>query len=180
MRGDSWELPTGSVLVRDERPEDAAAVRRVNALAFGRAAEADLVDELRRAGAVARSLVAEAGGAIVGHILFSPVVIHGTGLAQPAVGLGPVAVLPAAQRRGIGSALVREGLRRCRDDGQRAAVVLGAPEYYRRFGFTSARARGLRSEYAAPPEAFMVAALAPGALAGADGVVVYHPAFGRV
>ena len=163
--------------MREEAPGDAAAVRRVNRRAFGRCAEADLVEALRRHYAVALSLVAERAGEIVGHILFSPVAIQGAAGMRLAVSLGPLAVLPAAQRGGIGSALVRGGLERCRHDGHGVAVVLGAPGYYSRFGFAPAAAAGLRSEYAASPEAFMALELVPGGLTGMSGLVTYDPAF---
>lgn len=163
--------------MREEIPGDAAAVRRVNCQAFGRRAEADLVEALRRDDAVALSLVAERAGEVVGHILFSPVAIEGAAGLRPTVSLGPLAVLPAAQRGGIGSALVREGLERCRHDGHGVVVVLGDPGYYSRFGFAPAAAVGLRSEYAASPEAFMALELVSGALAGMGGLVTYDPAF---
>jgi serpin B len=133
--------------VREEQGGDIAAIRRVNELAFGQTAEADLVDTLRREGAVAVSLVAEVDGAIVGHILFSPVEIRSARFVGSGVGLGPMSVLPSLQRRGIGSALVREALRRCRAAGRTVVVVLGHAEYYPRFGFRPAGDFGLRSEY---------------------------------
>jgi GNAT superfamily N-acetyltransferase len=98
------------VVIRQERAEDAAGIRRVNELAFAQPAEADLVDALRDAGARPLSLAAEREGRIVGHILFSPVTIESPGEAFPAVGLGPMAVEPGLQQGGIGSALVRAGL----------------------------------------------------------------------
>jgi putative acetyltransferase len=163
--------------VREEAAGDAAAVRRVNSQAFGRPAEADLVEALRRHGAVVLSLVAERAGEVLGHILFSPVAIRGTAGIRPTVSLGPLAVLPGARREGIGSALVRDGLEHLRRGGHGAVVVLGDPAYYSRFGFSPAGAIGLRSEYAASPEAFMAIELVPGTLAGAGGFVTYDPAF---
>src|SRR5918998_1345366 len=101
------------LIVRAERPEDLHAVRRVNELAFDGAGEADLVDALRESGAAHLSLVAEEGGRVVGHILFSPVTVESAGGDWGATGLAPMAVLPELQRRGVGSALVREGLKEC-------------------------------------------------------------------
>ena len=117
--------------VRPERPGDAAAIRRVNEAAFGRAAEADLVDALRAHGRVSRSLVAERAGMIVGHILFSPVRIDSGRTSTAAIGLAPMAVLPAHQRAGIGSLLVRTGLAECRRAGHGCVVVLGHPSTIR-------------------------------------------------
>ena len=88
--------------VREERPDDAPAIRRVVERACGRTGEADLVERLRRAGVASISLVAvddddgtdiEADG-VVGHILFSPVAIEGRTPAVPALGLAPLAVAP--------------------------------------------------------------------------------------
>ncbi|MBI3992747.1 MAG: N-acetyltransferase [Candidatus Lambdaproteobacteria bacterium] len=166
--------------IRDECPEDVSAIHHVNALAFGQPQEAALVDALRRAGAVLLSLVAVEDGAIVGHILFSPVRVRGGGGEFAAVGLAPMAVLPAWQRRGIGSALVRAGLARLRGMGQEAVVVLGHPAYYPRFGFRRASVFGLRWEHAAPDEAFMALELVAGSLAGRQGVVAYRPEFDGV
>ena len=161
--------------MRVERPGDVEAIRRVNEAAFGQPLEARIVAALRRAGAVTASLVASVDGAVVGHILFSPVVIRGEGAEGEAVGLGPMAVLPAFQRRGVGSALVRAGLELLRDAGHPAVVVLGHPGYYPRFGFRRASDFGIRWEHEAPDEAFMALELRAGALAGLAGVVSYRP-----
>lgn len=91
-----------------------------------------------------------------------------------------MAVLPECQRQGIGSLLVREGLRECQRIGHEIVVVLGHPEYYPRFGFVPASSKGLRSEYDVPDEVFMVAELTPGALKGRTGLVKYHPEFNAV
>ena len=154
-----------------------AAIRRVNEQAFGRAAEAALVDGLRAHGRVSLSLVAERDGEVIGHILFSPVRID-SGLESTAgLGLAPMAVLPAHQRAGIGSLLVRAGLAECRRAGHGCVVVLGHPEYYPRFGFVPASRHGLAWEHPAPDEAFMVLPLREGAIAAAGGVVRYAPEF---
>ena len=164
------------VVVRSERPEDAGAVRAVNLAAFETATEADLVDALRAQASGVVSLVAERDGAVVGHILFSPVLLG----AHPELriaGLAPMAVVPACQRQGIGSALVRAGLERCRALGYGAIVVLGHPTYYPRFGFTPSAPRGIRSGYDVPDDVFMALELQPGYLGHASGIVAFHPAF---
>jgi putative acetyltransferase len=100
--------------------------------------------------------------------------------AARVAGLGPMAVLPDRQRRGIGSRLVRAGLDACRHLGYEAVVVVGHPAYYPRFGFSRAGAFGLRFESAeVPDEAFMALELRPGALAG-GGRVLYLPEFSKV
>jgi putative acetyltransferase len=167
------------MIIRPERPEDSSQIRRVNELAFGQPAEADLVDRLRQAGGEALSLVAEDDGAIVGHILFTPVVLEG----RPALGMGlaPMAVLPGRQRQGIGSQLVRQGLDTLRERSCPFVVVVGHPEYYPRFGFQPASKHGLQSQWEGIPDsAFMVLILDAPAMAGASGVARYKDEFNEL
>ncbi|RJG07782.1 N-acetyltransferase [Noviherbaspirillum cavernae] len=167
------------MVIRAEEEKDRSAVHAVNAAAFDTAAEADLVDALRVQAQPAISLVAEDGGEIVGHILFSPVSLSGrTDLRI--MGLAPMAVAPAHQRTGVGSALVRTGLERCREQGFGAVVVLGHPGFYPRFGFHPSTRFGIDSEYDVPEDAFMVVELRPDYLRGASGTISYHAAFGSV
>ena len=165
--------------VRLETPEDIEAIRRVNRLAFGESGEADLVDSLRARGVATISLVAQQESLIVGHILFSPAAIEGDSGKQ-GLGLGPMAVLPEFQNRGIGSRLVRAGLDCCRDRGHTWVVVLGHATYYPRFGFIPASKFGLRCEYDVPDEVFMAIELREGALKGRGGLVKYQPEFNEV
>jgi putative acetyltransferase len=166
--------------VRAETPADREAVRRVNERAFGREAEADLVDALREGARPHVSLVAEEGGRVVGHVFFSPVLVESGAGSWEACALGPMGVLPEFQGRGVGSELVRRGLEECRRAGREVVFVLGHADYYPRFGFRPAAPRGLRSEYPVPEEVFMVAELRAGALAGRTGLVKYGPEFGSV
>lgn len=168
------------MLVRNETESDYDAVRQVNEAAFGRPAEADLVDALRRAGAIICSLVAEQDGAVVGHILFSPATLTGDKGVVDIAALGPMAVLPAYQGQGIGSELVRAGLTICRAAGFGLCIVLGHAEYYPRFGFRPSRPLGIRWEHDVAEPYFMVAELQPGALGGAAGVARYRPEFDGV
>jgi len=162
--------------IRAEEPGDRAGVRAVNVAAFETPAEADLVEALRAQARPLVSLVAEEGGAIVGHIMFSPVTLPGHPTLT-LMGLAPMAVAPARQRAGIGSALAAAGLAACARLGADAVVVLGHPGYYPRFGFAPGVRMGLGCEYDVPAEAFMALELRPGALAGASGRVQYHAAF---
>lgn len=98
----------------------------------------------------------------------------------PALALAPMAVRPEYQNQGIGSELVRHGLRQCRDLGHKVIVVVGHPEYYPRFGFSLARAKGLEAPFPVPDEAFLVLELVPDALEGIKGVVNYPPEFADV
>jgi putative acetyltransferase len=146
------------MIVRPEREADHPAVRRVVEAAFGREAEADLVDALRRDGDGLVSLVAELDGRTCGHVLFSRLGSdRGLALAQ----LAPLAVDPPCQRRGVGAALVVAGVRACRDVGLDGVVVLGHADYYPRFGFSAEAAAGLVSPFAGNA-AYMAQALREG------------------
>ena len=166
--------------VRTESTKDDESVRRVNELAFEQPNEADLVDALRANARPFISLVAVVDEQVVGHIFFSPVSIESENGVFTAMGLAPMAVLPEYQNQGIGSRLVREGLKECQRLGHGIVVVLGHANYYPRFGFTPASLKGLGSEYDVPDEVFMVTELVPGALEGRRGLVKYHPEFGKV
>jgi putative acetyltransferase len=165
--------------IRPEEPADAPGTRSVNLTAFKTSAEANLVDLLREQAQPNVSLVADDRGAIVGHILFTPVTLTDHPELR-IIGLAPMAVVPAGQRQGIGSALVREGLDRCRQLGFGAVVVLGHAEYYPRFGFSPAARFGLACEYDVPEDVFMALELEPGFLSGKAGTIRYHPAFSSV
>ena len=167
-------------IVRAERPDDLASIREVNERAFGQPVEADLVDRLRQACADAVSLVAEDGG-VVGHILFTPVVVEGARQSVTGMGLGPMAVVPDRQRQGIGVQLVRHGLDIVRERGYPFVVVVGHPEYYPRFGFEVASRHGLRSQWEGIPDAaFMALVLDAHAMAGVSGVAKYRDEFNDV
>jgi putative acetyltransferase len=162
--------------IRPETAADAAGIAEVNRLAFGHEAEARLVDALRRGGHARLSLVAEVNGQVVGHILFSRLpIVTADGRVVEALALAPMAVRPTDQRKGIGTKLVEEGLRRCRERGDRIVVVLGHPSFYPRFGFSAALAEPLAGPFKGP--AWMAAELVPGALAGVAGRIEYPEPF---
>ncbi len=165
-----------NITIRAEQPEDIAAIRAVNLAAFPTTFEANLVDRLRQMAQPTISQVAIVDAAIVGHIFFSPVHVSERDDLK-VMGLAPMAVLPAYQRQGIGSALIRSGLAGCQALGYGAVVVLGHPSYYPRFGFVSTDRDGLRCVYDVPVEAFMMLELQPGYLQNVQGIVTYHPAF---
>lgn len=161
--------------IRPERREDADAIRAVTRAAFAdmphsRQTEAAIIDALRAAGALAVSLVAVEDAQILGHVAFSPVAIDG--VAAPGwYGVGPLSVRPDRHRRGIGSALMREGLARLAARGASGCVLVGEPAYYGRFGFRPAPSLVLPD---VPPEYFQALVL-EGDLP--SGTVAFHEGF---
>ncbi len=164
-------------IIRPEKPEDQQKVRQLNIEAFETEAEANLVDALRNSAIPIISLVAEKDGEITGYILFSPVALAGNKSGITIAGLAPMAVLPGWQKKGVGTLLVKEGLKQCQDAGYDAVVVLGHPDYYPRFGFIPSVKYGITSEYDVPEEVFMAKEINKGALANCRGTVKYHETF---
>ncbi len=165
------------IVIRHETLADFEAIQKVNLRAFEQSNEGNIVDTLRIAGALTISLVALHDNQIVGHIAFSPVTIESEDGSFNALGLGPMAVLPERQNKGIGSQLVEAGLKECLRLGHEIVVVIGHPEYYPRFGFVPAGPLGISWEHDVPEDAFMIAQLNTGTLAGRTGMVKFHPAF---
>ena len=128
------------MIIRNETISDIEAISKVTIAAFqnlqiSNHTEQFIINALRNANALTISLVAEIDGQVVGHIAFSPVTISdGT---SNWYGLGPVSVLPAYQRQGIGKALIQEGLSRLKDMNAQGCCLVGHPDYYRKFGFTN-------------------------------------------
>ncbi len=168
------------LLIREVTPADYAAVTTLNCRAFEGDVEAQRVEQLRSEGAVVASLVAVENKEIIGHILFSDLLIDTEHGVIHAVSLAPMAVAPTHQRRGVGSALVRRGLELCQDRGKTIVVVVGHPEYYPRFGFSAEKAKALHSPYSSAGSAWMALELVPGALEGVTGTVRYPKAFDGV
>jgi putative acetyltransferase len=166
------------ITIREEEPQDIEAVAQVNLQAFGQLTEAGIVDSLRKNCPGLLSLVALQEEQVVGHILFSPVEIEGEEKSVQGMGLGPVAVLPALQRQGIGSMLIARGLHILGGQCCAFVIVLGHPEYYPRFGFEPASLHGICSQWAGvPDEAFMILTLDRAAMADASGVARYQKEF---
>ena len=162
-------------VIRDETPADGVAIHDLTVAAFrtleiSSHTEQFIVAALRAAGALTLSLVAVVDGRVVGHIAFSPVTLaDGRGGWY---GLGPVSVLPALQRQGIGSALITEGLARLKALGARGCCLVGHPGYYPRFGFANPPGLGVAG---VPPQALFALAF-DGSMP--QGQVTFHPAFG--
>jgi putative acetyltransferase len=164
--------------IRIEEAKDHEVVRAINLAAFEGGPEADLVDTLRSSCPDHLSLVAEERGKVVGHILFTPVMIENPDRVVGGMGLAPMAVTPERQRCGVGSQLVRHGLEVLQRRSYPFVVVLGHPEYYPRFGFKRASTLGLRSQWdGVPDEAFMMLIFDPDVIPSGGGVAKYRDEF---
>ncbi|MDE2900182.1 MAG: N-acetyltransferase [Chloroflexota bacterium] len=171
------------VIVRPETPADYDAVREVVNSAFPNDDEdiAALIEALRAEPDYKPelSLVAELGGAVVGHIIFTDARIETATGVVPAKSLGPLAVHPDCQGRGVGTQLGTEGLEACRRLGHRIAVVIGHSTYYPRFGFQRGRPLGIEMSLGRLEQSRMIVELVPGALDGVRGTVYFSPVFGE-
>lgn len=168
------------IVIREEKPEDIEAIRRINEEAFGQPAEADIIDKLREACENFLSIVAVQGEEVIGHIFFSPASIGGEGVALEVSGMGlaPMAVYPRCHGQGIGSLLIHTGIKMLKEKGCPFIIVLGYPEYYPRFGFERASRYGIHSQWSeVPDEAFMILILNKTAMVGASGVARYRKEF---
>ena len=162
--------------IRAEEPGDQAAVHEVHRRAFGQRQEANIVDALRANGGVSLSLVASRQGQVIGHIVSSPIRV-GTVVGAA---LGPMAVVPEAQRQGIGTELVKSGNDRLARTGCPYVVVVGHPEFYPRFGFRPASQYGVTCEWDVPDDAFMMLVIDNMQIAGAVGVAEYRSEFSTI
>jgi putative acetyltransferase len=171
-----------AILIRPEEPRDFAAIREIHQLSFGRENEASLVEKIRdsRGFIPGLSLVAEFEGRVAGHVLFSRVRIRPAEPKLPeevALALAPLAVHPDFRNKGIGSELVNQGLKTCRQYGHSLVIVVGEQSYYARFGFVPARPKGLEVPFPVPERSFLVAEVIPHPGPGIKGTIQYPPAF---
>ncbi|MEM7556240.1 MAG: N-acetyltransferase [Cyanobacteria bacterium P01_A01_bin.84] len=168
------------MIIRPETSSDYPEIKQVNILAFGRESEAKLVEKIRNSkGYIPQlSLVAEIEGVIVGYIMLSYInLLEDESILVLA--LAPVAVLPKFQRQGIGSALIREGIKKADSVGEAMIIVLGEPEFYSRFGFECSLNFGIESPFEVPARFFMVKSLQK-YNQSYRGKVVYSEAFDQV
>ena len=164
--------------IRFEKPEDIAFIHSVNEQAFGSVSEAKLVDTLRLACTDHLSLVADDNGSIIGHLIFTPVVVTDGKQKTEGMGLAPMAVLPSKQRQGIGAQLVDTGLQILKEKGCPFVIVLGHPEYYPRFGFQAASGCNIRTLWdGVPDEAFMILVMDHEAMQNVSGVATFRDEF---
>src|SRR5262245_23228138 len=163
--------------IREERRDDAPAIREVNNRAFGQDQEGNIVDALRANGAVSLSLVATVNGRIVGHIMYSPITV---GSVITGAALGPMAVVPEYQHQGIGSKLVKAGNEKLQNNDCPFIIVLGHPNYYPKFGFRPASTYGISCEWAVPDDVFMLLVLDEAKMQGVSGLAEYRHEFSTV
>ncbi len=162
------------MIIRSEKKSDIEAIAEITIAAFkncphGNHTEQFIINALRTANALAVSLVAELEGKVVGHIAFSPVTISGQ--SSDWYGLGPVSVLPDCQKQGIGKSLIQEGLSLLKASGAKGCVLVGEPNYYKRFGFRNLPELILEG---VPQEYFLAL---PFGENKTRGVVVFHEGF---
>ena len=168
------------LVIRQETAPDHAAVYQLVKEAFASAEhcdgnEQDLVSALRASSAFIPelSLVAVADGSIVGHILFTKVLVG----EHIALALAPLSVHPAYQRQGVGLALMKAGHDIAQKLGYDYSIVLGSSNYYPKVGYVPASTYGILAPFDVPNENFMVLKLNDGA-AALNGTVKYDKAFG--
>jgi len=167
------------MILRGERPADFDAINEINIRAFGTDAEAKLIAELRKCKNYVKglSIVAVEEDKILGHAMFTRAFIVNRGRRFNCLALGPMAVHPEHQRKGIGKKLMEEGLERARENGYKAVFVIGHAEYYPKFGFIPASTKKIRTRFTAPDENFMILELVPNALKGIVGLAEYAREF---
>ena len=165
------------VEIREERPDDVAAVRDLNRRAFGQDQESNIVDALRANGAALLSLVATVNDRVVGHIMYSPLSIGGN---VKGAALGPMGVLPEYQRQGIGGKLIEAGNRKLKDADCPFIIVVGHADYYARFGFRPAREHGIKCQWDVPDDVFMLLILDQAEMEGVSGLAKYRDEFSSV
>lgn len=147
-----------NLVVDLQKEEESAQVTLVNQLAFTTNYEANLVNALIKSKVSTISLVAKKGQSVVGHLLLSRMTV--ANLESPSnlkiYGLAPMAVLPNAQKCGIGTSLIKRAVEISKNQEIDAIFVLGHPEYYPKFGFISTKQWGITCQYDVPAKAFMV------------------------
>lgn len=158
------------ITIRASLPRDAKAIRKVEKQAFGRKAEANLVDQLIPAPEYTISLVAECDGKIIGHLLLSEI-----SASVKALALAPLAVIPEYREMQVGSELVRAGIIKGREAGFEAVFVLGDVFYYERFGFSSSLADPFEIDWQG--REFLALELRDGVLKGKKGRLNYPGPF---
>jgi putative acetyltransferase len=164
--------------IREEIKDDFKAIREINDNAFHQPQEGNIIDKLRDSGCGILSLVAVKDNEIAGHILFSPIELEDYPELSGGMGLAPMAVPQKYQGQGIGSMLVREGIKRLKEKSVPFIIVLGHKHYYPRFGFEPASKYGIKCQWeGVPKEAFMIMILDRDKMKNIKGVAKYRDEF---
>jgi predicted N-acetyltransferase YhbS len=169
--------------IRQETEADFAEVYELNRTAFDQDTEAKLVGLLRKSNAFipALSLVAIVDNNVVGHILFTKIIItDDNGSENDSLALAPMTVRPDLQKRGIGRQLILQGLNKAKELGHKSVIVLGHEHYYPKFGFVPADKWKITSPYDVPANVFMGIELINDGLKGVTGTVKYPKEFDEV
>ncbi len=168
-----------NITIRQESRQDLVRIKEINDRAFEQEDEGILINKLRKKDQFIPelSLVAEADETVVGHILFYPVIINSAHQKHTTLSLGPMAVLPEYQKKGIGGKLINKGLIRAKDLGFRSVIVVGHPEYYPKFGFTKASKWSIKVPFEVPDEVFMAIEIVEGELQDKSGIIEYPAEF---
>jgi len=174
------------IIIRQETPKDHSWVIELTAKAFetmpfSEGDEDKLVENLRKASSFIPelSLVAELNGQVVGHILYTPMIIDNGQQQYQSLVLGPVSVLPEFQKMGIGGMLIIAGHQKAKELRFQSVILIGHPEYYPRFGYKPASGFGIKTQIPLPSDdVFMAVELTEGALTGVSGMVIFPPEFG--
>ncbi|MEG2786365.1 MAG: N-acetyltransferase [Romboutsia sp.] len=173
-----------NINIRKENAEEKELVYNLIKEAFkgetrSNGGEQDLVNRLRHSNSYIPqlSLVALDGEKIVGHIMFTKISIENQDDKVEGLALAPLAVLPEYQKKGIGSNLIKEGLKISKELGYKSVVVLGSEQYYPKFGFKEAIDFGVKPPFEVPSKNFMVIELEENSLKNVEGIVVYAKEF---
>lgn len=168
------------ITIKQETDEDFRSIYTIHKQAFDQNNEAELILQLRQTKIFDSrlSLIAFYKTEAVGHILFYPLILKTKNVSIQTLGLVPLAVKPQFQNQGIGSFLVKEGLKRARNLDYKSVFVVGNPEYYKRFGFSLFR--GITNNIGVSPDHFMALELVTGSLKNIEGKLIYPPEFNLV
>ena len=177
---DNKQMINKKIEIRKEIESDYADVYELNKAAFGQESESKLVELLRKSNAFIPelSLVAVINNKIVGHILFTKIIIKDdSGNEFESLALAPMAVKPELQKKGIGGKLIRYGLNKARELGYKSVIVLGHEHYYPKFGFVPAEKWKIKAPFDVPKNVFMGIELVENGLTGVTGTVHYPEEF---
>lgn len=173
-----------NIVIREEQPQDYSAVENLTEKAFADLEISEhqehlLVARLRNSDSFIPelSLVAEIGGNIVGHILYSRAKFIAGEKEHITLALAPLSVHPDYQKNGIGSQLVLNSFKRAKKLGYASIVIIGHPDYYPRLGCKLAADYNLLTPFDVPRECFMIYELQDGALSKLCGTLQYAPEF---